>query len=45
MEGDRVVILNDQRPWIATELHAREGEFKGKPYKIQVAVELPVRAA
>jgi hypothetical protein len=40
--GDPVEI--DRQPtgsWVATEIHAREGEFEGKAYNLQVAVEHP----
>jgi hypothetical protein len=43
--GDRVVILGDARPWIATEVHSGAGEFEGEPYDLRVWVELPVPAA
>jgi hypothetical protein len=40
--GDPVEI--ERQPtgaWIATEVHAREGEFEATAYKLQVAVEHP----
>jgi len=40
--GDPVEI--DRQPtgsWVATEIHAREGEFEGKAYNLQVAVDHP----
>jgi hypothetical protein len=45
--GDRVVILDDDRPWIAKDVKARVDEFEGKEYKYnrQVWVERPVPPA
>jgi hypothetical protein len=46
--GDRVVILDDDRPWIATDMKACTADFQGKEYTYnrQVWVERPgLRAA
>jgi hypothetical protein len=46
--GDRVVILDDDRPWIAKDVKACAADFQGKEYAYnrQVWVERPgLRAA
>jgi hypothetical protein len=43
--GDRVVIVNDLRPWVAKEIHYGEGDLEGKAHNLEVSVELPAPAA